>query len=325
MRTTFNRSLVSRAAVAMCSLGLCISLAACGGSSASQQSSSSAASSSASASSSALAGTNQLAGVTASGEPGKEPKVSFHTPMTVENKAYAVLQKGNGATIEEGDHVCAQGIALSAKDGSQMANSWTKNTPDCSMNVTKSGMDPAYYQLIKGQKINATIAFGVNDQGSSYIMALTFISKSKALTRAEGSKVTDIPAGLPKVTLDAKGKPSLDLGGYKPGDTLVTQPLIVGKGRTVTENDTVTANYTGWTLDSSGKLIQFDSSWDRGAPSDFSLSQVVSGWKKGLTGQKVGSQVLLVVPPSEGYGDKATGKIPANATLYFVVDILYAG
>ena len=37
-----------------------------------------------------------------------------------------------------------------------------------------------------------------------------------------------------------------------------------------------------------------------------------------------GSQVLLVVPPDLGYGDKDSGKIPANSTLVFVVDILAA-
>ena len=50
-----------------------------------------------------------------------------------------------------------------------------------------------------------------------------------------------------------------------------------------------------------------------------------------MTGQTIGSQVLLVIPPDQGYGstdqtDSTTGKvtIPANSTLYFVVDILYA-
>lgn len=47
---------------------------------------------------------------------------------------------------------------------------------------------------------------------------------------------------------------------------------------------------------------------------------VIEGWLEGLKGQKVGSEVLLVVPPSLGYGDQAQGEIPANSTLVFVVD-----
>ena len=53
--------------------------------------------------------------------------------------------------------------------------------------------------------------------------------------------------------------------------------------------------------------------------------QVIEGWDKGLVGKKVGSRVLLVIPPEQGYKDKAQGAdIPANSTLVFVVDILGA-
>ena len=70
----------------------------------------------------------------------------------------------------------------------------------------------------------------------------------------------------------------------------------------------------------------FDSSWSRGAPATFSIGTggVIPGWDKGLVGKKVGSRVLLVVPPADGYGAQAQGKIPANSTLVFVVDILDA-
>ena len=88
----------------------------------------------------------------------------------------------------------------------------------------------------------------------------------------------------------------------------------------VKDTQTVVANYTGWLLDGT----QFDSSWDRGEASSFSLDSVIAGWKQGLAGHTVGSQVLLVVPPSLGYKDQKQDKIPANSTLVFVVDILAA-
>ena len=52
---------------------------------------------------------------------------------------------------------------------------------------------------------------------------------------------------------------------------------------------------------------------------------VIPGWDKGLVGKTVGSRVLLVVPPADGYADQVQGQIPANSTLVFVVDILDAG
>ena len=54
------------------------------------------------------------------------------------------------------------------------------------------------------------------------------------------------------------------------------------------------------------------------------MAKHIKGWKQGLAGHTVGSQVLLVVPPSLGYGNKDQEKIPANSTLVFVVDILAA-
>lgn len=62
---------------------------------------------------------------------------------------------------------------------------------------------------------------------------------------------------------------------------------------------------------------------DRNSTFDVNMQGgVIEGWLEGLKGQKVGSEVLLVVPPSLGYGDQAQGEIPANSTLVFVVDIL---
>ena len=51
---------------------------------------------------------------------------------------------------------------------------------------------------------------------------------------------------------------------------------------------------------------------------------IIDGWIKGLVGQTVGSQVLLVIPPDLAYGATEQGTIPANSTLVFVVDILAA-
>lgn len=83
--------------------------------------------------------------------------------------------------------------------------------------------------------------------------------------------------------------------------------LKQGDGPTVASGDFVIVQYRGVTW-ADGK--EFDSSWKRGAPAQFQTTGVVTGFKKALEGQKVGSQVLVVIPPAEGYGDKASGSIP---------------
>ena len=111
-----------------------------------------------------------------------------------------------------------------------------------------------------------------------------------------------------------------------PPRQLVVQPLIKGTGAAVTAGQTITVHYTG-VIYGSGK--QFDSSWDRGTPADFTDryrrgdSRVGT---QGLVGQTVGSQVLLVVPPDQGYGTSGNSQagISGTDTLVFVVDILDA-
>ena len=297
-------------------LALCAGLSACSSSSDAPKSAS-----------------DTMNGISAKGKPGSKPEISFDTPLKVENQSHQVIQKGDGDVIQDGDRVCTRSVAIDSKTGKEINSTWDEEKPECSIVIDKTSI-PAYYDVFRGQKINTTIAIGIDDQqeggqsgsskdsqGSSYIMALTFVSKTKDLKRAEGEKVKDVPADLPKISLSNTGKPSLDLNNYKPTNTLVSQTLIKGKGAKVGEHQTISANYTGW-LASDGK--QFDSSWDRGQAADFSLDQVVKGWQQGLAGQTVGSQVLVIVPPDLGYGDQEKSGIPANSTLIFVVDILAA-
>ena len=294
----------------MTALALCLGLSACGGRSDGGGHSG-----------------DTMQGVSAKGKLGSKPDISFKTPFKVKNQTHQVIQEGDGEVIRDGDRVCARSLALDAKTGKVINSTWDKSSPECSIVISRKSI-PAFYDTFKGLKVNSTVAVGIEESGSgssqatdSYIMALTFVSRSRNLTRAQGQKVTNLPSDLPKISLDDKGKPSLDLNSYQPKGGLVVQPLIKGSGAKVGQHQSVSANYTGW-LASDGK--QFDSSWDRGQASDFSLDQVIKGWQQGLAGQTVGSQVLLVIPPDLGYGNQKQQSIPANSTLIFVVDILAA-
>jgi peptidylprolyl isomerase len=102
---------------------------------------------------------------------------------------------------------------------------------------------------------------------------------------------------------------------------LVYEDLQVGDGATVKSGDTVSVHYTGWLEDGT----KFDSSIDRGQPSEFAIGvgQVIPGWDEGLQGMKVNGTRLLVIPPELAYG--ASGRpptIPANATLTFEVQLV---
>jgi peptidylprolyl isomerase len=98
------------------------------------------------------------------------------------------------------------------------------------------------------------------------------------------------------------------------------QPLIKGKGKKVGANDTITFNYL-WVRWSDGKVLEESYS---GKPANAPLSGLLPGMVKGLEGQTVGSRVLLVIPPADGYPDgNATPSIKPGETLVMVVDLLF--
>jgi FKBP-type peptidyl-prolyl cis-trans isomerase FkpA len=105
-----------------------------------------------------------------------------------------------------------------------------------------------------------------------------------------------------------------------PAGTLTSTDEVVGTGDEAVAGKTVTVNYVGTLTDGT----KFDSSYDRNQPFDFQLGggQVIKGWDQGVVGMKVGGKRKLVIPPDLGYGAQANGKIPANSTLIFEVELL---
>jgi len=91
-----------------------------------------------------------------------------------------------------------------------------------------------------------------------------------------------------------------------------------GTGDVVKPNATVKVHYSGWLTN--GEI--FDSSVVRGEPIEFPLNGVIKGWQEGIPGMKVGGVRRLKIPAELAYGDRAKGKIPANSTLIFEVQLI---
>lgn len=122
-------------------------------------------------------------------------------------------------------------------------------------------------------------------------------------------------------------KPQVTAQSPLPSATLKVKDLVVGKGEAATADSTVTVQYVGVRF-ADGQ--QFDSSWDRGGPTSFSLKKVVKGFTQGIGGKgeiapmKVGGRRVIIVPSEMGYGEAGTPDriIPPNASIVFVVDLL---
>ena len=95
--------------------------------------------------------------------------------------------------------------------------------------------------------------------------------------------------------------------------------ITPGDGPSPLTTDKVKVHYKGSLAD--GTI--FDSSYDRGQPTSFTVSGVIKGWTEALLLMQVGSKWELTIPSKLGYGTRGSGgTIPPNSTLLFEVELL---
>jgi peptidylprolyl isomerase len=281
-----------------------------------------------------------LDSITVAGDdPAVTPKVTFgKLPVQVTATTVKTLKDGTGDESSEGSKVTVRQALFLGKDGKQLDSNFESKDTASFLLSSAGNTIPGLITALTGVKAGGRLLYAIPPQDAfgtagrteagisgtdDLVVVADVVSVSRPLTQATGTAVPPV-AGLPTVTFDATNGPTITVPKTAAPTTLVNQNLIDGTGPVVASGQTITVHYTG-ALWSDGTV--FDSSWPRKSPANFVIGQgqVIPGWDKALVGKKVGSRVLLVVPPADGYGAQANGKIPANSTLVFVIDILDAG
>jgi FKBP-type peptidyl-prolyl cis-trans isomerase len=174
-----------------------------------------------------------------------------------------------------------------------------------------------------GEKGNTQLEVGAED---TLVFVLDLVAVYAKNTTVEGRPSGPADPRLPQVGAAQPGQAAtVTIPHAGPPARLEARPLIQGTGAVVRPGELVAMQYTGvfWR---NGQV--FDSSFKTGQvfTTVIGKGQVIRGWDDGLVGQKVGSRMLLVVPPDWGYGPKGLKQagIQGNDTLVFVVDILGA-
>jgi peptidylprolyl isomerase len=261
----------------------------------------------------------------------KTPKVTMPTPLKASGFQRPVLIKGSGGMTAPTDTVDVALAAYNGVTGKALTIQGFGNQPALVTGVgtVVPGVEKTIDCVRVGSRVVLTSsvenAFG-GEAPAQWKMkktdAIVFVADvTKILPeRANGAVQHDIPKGMPTVTLAKSGQPTVTIPKTDPPKKTTVVDLRKGDGTTVKSGDLVTLQYQGvnWRT---GKV--FDQSWGRGLQS-LQTDQVVSGFRKALEGQKVGSQVLVTIPPADGYG-KAGNKqadIKGTDTLVFVIDII---
>ncbi|MFH0517070.1 FKBP-type peptidyl-prolyl cis-trans isomerase [Streptomyces sp. M41] len=311
-----------------------VTLAACGDDKASDSASPSTPQASAAPSPKIVEG--PLPAITAGTKFNEKPTVAKGSGEPSKDLAVKTVIAGNGRTVAEGDFVQSHYLGQIWATAKVFDNSYDGKTPRFFQLAQGRIIDGWRYALV-GRKVGSRVemavppTWGYGEQGNAqagikgtdtlvFVVDIqdTFNSKSSA----KGADVAQDDADLPKVGTNTDGKaPSLEIPKADPPKKLVANYVIEGDGDELAAENTVLVQYKGVQWDT-GK--EFDSTYANKQLVSFSLQQVVKGWSQGLTGKKVGSRVLIVIPPELGYGDNPPqgSGIAKGATLVFTVDIL---
>jgi peptidylprolyl isomerase len=271
-----------------------------------------------------------------SGRLGADPVITIPSGNPAGRLIVRTLIPGHGPVVQPGDYVLFNVQGKVWAGDREIVDSYTNRQPQ---GLPLRSALPAWRRLA-GQRVGSRVLMvvppkdGFGARGDSpanvtgtdtLVFVFDLLATVPPAAQASGTALPYQPgAGLPGVAVSSRG-PSITVPSTaRPPAKLVRSLLIRGRGKPIQAGQTVVVQDAGevWRT---GKV--FDSSWARGFPESFQLGsgQVIPGWEAGLGGLPVGSRVLLVIPPSLGYGKAGhTPDVDAHDTLVFVIDILAA-
>lgn len=271
--------------------------------------------------------------VTVKGDFGEKPRVDFPTPLVPGETQCTEVIAGEGDRVQEGQQALIGLAVYNGTTGQELETAGFGEEEPIAITYAEGGL-PGLNKALScaqvGSRVVAVVpaedAFG--EQGNPSIgiepddSIVFVIDVEKAfLARANGS-VRLTRDEFPAVVLAPDGRPGITVPKSTPPEETEVEVLKQGVGATVEDGDSVVVHYTGVLWDDNSV---FDSSWEQGRPATFVVGEggnVIPGMSDALVGQTVGSQIGVIVPPSEGYGDEGNAQIPGGSTLFFVVDIL---
>ncbi|HET8991637.1 MAG TPA: FKBP-type peptidyl-prolyl cis-trans isomerase [Candidatus Saccharimonadales bacterium] len=176
----------------------------------------------------------------------------------------------------------------------------------------------------RGQRVFAgffAVLFLITSSALTVLVIWTLANQNNGSSSNNQTNTNNTNTSNNKTATNAAGT---KLAGFTPVSSvpvLKETDLQVGTGPTVKSGDNVTVNYTG-AVASTGIIFQ-STETSGGQPVPLSLNNVITGWKLGIPGMKVGGTRQLLIPAGLAYGASPppNSGIPANADLVFNVTV----
>ncbi|MEV0590811.1 FKBP-type peptidyl-prolyl cis-trans isomerase [Nonomuraea cavernae] len=271
-------------------------------------------------------------GLKVGGAFGVRPTVVFPEGRPSDGLRIDQLAAGKGEPLRSGDLAIAHYTAhvWDGRENRLVDSSFTRGAPVAfPVGRLLPGLDKALLGRRVGSRVIAAIppgeGFGANPpQGISpgddllYVIDILGAHPEGASVKARGGSLAGVRAG-------GGARPRLSVPKSAPPARFVAKVLSKGKGPRSRTGQLLVTQYQGVVWE---RRRVFDSTWSTGLPKAFTIGDgsVIKGWDRALAGVRVGSRVLMVVPPAQGYGPSgqpAFGIGPGD-TLVFLVDVLAA-
>ncbi|HEU0206797.1 MAG TPA: FKBP-type peptidyl-prolyl cis-trans isomerase [Pseudolysinimonas sp.] len=290
--------------------------------------------------------------VEVSGPENSAATATFPTPLVTKTGDIQVSQNtaGTGSPVQRGDQVDFEYTVFSGSTGETLGSSGFgangATEPRAAAVLSSSGVQ-ASTSLIRslicrtnGERYTlvttAKDAFGAGKLTSSGIadsdtLVIVVEVHDHFLGKANGVNV--LPQdGMPNVITAVNGQPGLVIQELTKPTTLRISTIKAGSGPVVKKGATVHVKYSGWVWPSTGATLGQpwdEATWTNNRAVDFEVKSTDEGGSlpvgmaKALVGAKVGSQVLVVFPPTDGFpsGSEPTG-VTSGDTVMMVIDVL---
>ena len=132
----------------------------------------------------------------------------------------------------------------------------------------------------------------------------------------------DSAGGLSDIKVSKDSKPKVSVGKGFTATKTASRVLTTGSGARLAAGDAVKVNYVAIN-GRTGK--EFDNSFTSDKPLTLTLSEksILPGFVKGLSGKKVGSRVLVAIPPKDGFGQAQPDLgMKKEDTMVFLFDVV---
>lgn len=270
-----------------------------------------------------------LDGVTVTGAIGSKPSVDFAKPLSSNAIETKVIKEGTGPAIVGKQYIRFDYSIFNGTTKTNLGQSkYDAGQGEAQYLVPENAVDICHglTGVKEGSRVAIIIPAGVaasedSDPLKKTDSVLFVIDVHKVYLQTTSTSVRSTDSGMPSVVFAPDGTPGVTMPKASAPADFKKNTLLDGSGETISLGDTVTLNYSGF-LWESGNV--FDSSWTNGKPEQFQITEggLIEGFVKALIGAKLGSKMVVVIPPEMGYGAQGNNTIPGNATLVFVIEVL---